>query len=374
MKRILILLALAFGLSLLLSLSAGAETANVTFYNGEITIASGTTDANGTLTLPKGPAMGIRKFVGWLLREGETETLLPAGSTYTAPAGVSDLCFEAFGVEMRSANGAAVTYASPARLRFYGGITLTDHNRLCALVGKENVTLGVLIAPYDTAGTAAFFVDSPVEGLLNRTSESFYYTMGDWGVFTGQSEAIPDEYLLEKYCGRAYIAVTLAGQTVYIYADYRIEDHVRSAYGVTAVAFEDRSAAKADRYDQRADEGCYSPYGQDKLNLLRTRLDKVVYVSMEGEGLVESKYSTDNFRFTPFNSTHYVSPYRVERTIWDEPTGAMTYVTYVITGVNGADFNTVTAYFIGDSYRRPNRTAEWREDGIYISVRTVTVN
>ena len=69
------------------------------------------------------------------------------------------------------------------------------------------------------------------------------------------------------------------------------------------------------------------------------------------------------------NTIHnlYTSPYKVERVLTGEPAG---FDTYVITGVNGADFHTVSAYFIGGSYRAPD-PSEWREDGIYISVRQI---
>ena len=39
------------------------------------------------------------------------------------------------------------------------------------------------------------------------------------------------------------------------------------------------------------------------------------------------------------------------------------------TGKDGADFNTVTAYYIGGSYTPPSRAEEWKADGIYIKNR-----
>ena len=162
--------------------------------------------------------------------------------------------------------------------------------------------------------------------------------------------------------------MTVDGKTHTVYADYSLDDHVRNAHGVTACAFEDRSATATALHANLTGDGCYSPYTTEQLNALRARLDQVVYVSIN-DG-VQSKYSLDHFTFYEFNTAHYVSPYRLERVIADDKSNPTGYEIYVVTGVDGADFNTVTAYYIGGSYAPPDRAEEWRPDGIYIKHKT----
>ncbi|MBQ8357827.1 MAG: hypothetical protein IJX39_08500 [Clostridia bacterium] len=364
MKRFCTLFFLTFGLLLLLSIGISAETRTATFYNGETAVKTVTLDGEGSLTLATAPNMGTKKFIGWAVTRNGTETLHPEGSVFNDADGIGNLSFHAVGIGLKTLDGAAVTYASPTVLRFDGAVDLSDYSRLTALVGAENITTGVLIAPYSQVSITPLKLTTA--SVLNRVSDGFLYSTRTLRVFSGSTDTIPDDHLLEKYCGRAYLSVTFGGQTLTVYADYDIEKHIRSAHGVTAAAFEDRFSTSDATHTVPAACGCYSRYSADRLNALQARLDKVIYVSMAGTGKVESKYSMDNFDFKEFNTAHYTSPYRVERFLSDEPHG---YDTYVITGVNGTDFNTVTAYFVGGSYFGvANRAAEWKSDGIYISV------
>jgi hypothetical protein len=366
MKRFLVLFILTLGSILLLSLGVGAETREAVFYNHGVPTQSLALDTQGGVTLPAGPDMGAKKFVGWVVSVDGTERLCAAGDRFVDATGSGDLAFHALGVEIKTLTGAAVSYSSPTVLRFDGAVALADYDRLVALLGAEQVRCGVLIAPYMASNAEAFDHSSSFEGLLDRPATAFWHSTEALGIFGGRTDEIGGEALLEKYCGRAYLSVVIDGKTHTVYADYSLEDHVRNAHGVTACAFEDRSATATVAYANVTADGCYSPYTAERLNALRARLDQVVYVSIMGNGEVLGKYSKDNFTFYDFNTAHYVSPYIVDRVIADDRSNPTGYDIYVIVGKDGADFNTVTAYFIGGSYAPPNRAEEWKADGIYI--------
>lgn len=370
MKRLFVFFATLIGLVLLLSVGVAAEERPVTFYLGGTQVGTATTQPDGSLTLPNGPTMGSRQFIGWVIKNSDgTESLHAAGSVFTAAADASALRFEAFGIELRTLRGAAVSTSSPYTLRFDGVLGVEDHARMLALLGAENVTYGMLIAPYN--GPAAFDHTSKPTGTVDRVATGFAYTTEKYGVFTGTSEPMGDDALLDRYCGRAYLTVTVSGITKTLYAPYDLTDHMRNVHGVSAAAYDDRSTTATSFYDTATDEG-YSPYTSAQLAQLRARLDKIVfiYVDLTGTGsdasCIQAKYSMDHFSFFDFKNTNYTSPYTLRGTpIINDPVG---YNTYVVVGKEGADINNVYAYYVGGSYRTPNRAQEWREDGIYVSI------
>jgi hypothetical protein len=364
MKRFLVLFILILGSVLLLALGVSAETREAVFYHNGSAEQSIAFDGEGGVTLPVGRDTGAKKFVGWIVSVDGTERLFAAGDRFTDAAGSGSVAFHALCVEIKTLTGAAVSYAAPTKLRFDGAVALSDYNRLVTLLGKEQVRCGVLIAPYMATNAVEFDHTSTFAGLLDRPADAFLHSTDAFGIFCGTTDEIRGEELLEKYCGRAYLSVTVNGKTHTVYADYRLEDHVRNAHGVTACAFEDRASAATATYANLTADGCYSPYKAEQLNALETRLDQVVYVSIMDGGAVLSKYSKDHFSFYDFNDAHYVSPYVVDRVI--EADG---YEIYVVVGKDGADFNAVTAYYIGGSYAPPSRAEEWKADGIYIKNR-----
>lgn len=364
MKRFLVFFILTFGSILLLTLGVSAESREAVFYNGSSVETRLALDSEGGVILPAGPNMGAKKFVGWVVSIDGAERLCAAGDRFADAQGSGDLAFHALGVEIKTLTGAAVTYSAPTKMRFDGAVSLADYNRLVALLGAEQVKCGVLIAPYMASNAQAFDHNSTFGGLLDRPVDAFLHSTDTLGVFGAKTDEIAGEALLEKYCGRAYLSVTINGKTHIVYADYSLDDHVRNAHGVTAYAFEDRASTATAIYANLTADGCYSPYTAEQMSAMRVRLDQVVYVSIMENGEVLSKYSKDHFTFCDFNNAHYVSPYRVDRVIADDG-----YDIYVVVGKDGADFNTVTAYYIGGSYTPPNRAEEWKADGIYIKNR-----
>ena len=375
MKRFLLFLALTVLLTACLFLTAGAEEGKATFYYNGAAVANASRGPDGTITLAAAPDTGTRLFIGWVITGSDgTETLLAAGTAYSSGT-TEALRFDALTVDLYTLGGAAVSFHTPNSLRFDGAIPVSDYDRLVTLVGSQNVSLGMLIAPYKTSKGNAFERQTAPEGTKDCAADSFLYTAEGWGVFAGSRE-IADNELLEKYCARAYLSVKIGSTEVTVHGNYDKDKHIRTAHGVTAAAFTDRQSSTDGVYLYQTDAGCCSRYTAQQLTDLRARLDKVIYVSVMDNGSVQSKYSRDNYDFHSFdcvdangNVIHslYTSPYKVERVLTGEPTG---FDTYVITGINGADFHTVTAYFIGGSYRAPD-PSEWREDGIYISVRQI---
>lgn len=372
MKRFLLLLALLAGLTVCLVLTTSAQSDTAIFYDNGTQVAIASRKSDGSLTLPGAPDTGTRKFIGWVLKDAAgNDVLYAAGAVCDSTA--EELQFEALTIELYTAGGAAVSYSTPSCLRFDGIISMADYRRLLSHAGVNNISFGMLIAPYAGTSGKAFDCASAPAGTVNREAAAFLYTTEEWGVFSGKSDEIADSALLEKYCGRAYLSVRIGDTFVTVYADYDTNKHTRSAYGVTTAAFMDRTGTATETHPYSTDAGCYSRYDGTQLSALRGRLDKVVYVSILDEGSVQGKYSRDNYTFFTFDClgedgkplhTLYTSPYKVERVIRNDPAG---YDTYVITGKDGADFHTVTTYYIGGSYRVPD-PSEWREDGIYISV------
>ena len=369
MKRLLTLLVAALGLTLLFAIGVAAEERTAAFYNGN-TLLEERSFSDDTLTLPDAISVGAKRFVGWTLTNGEEKTLYAAGSTVAVPD-AGDLRFEVCSIDLRTMTGAAVSITENATLRFDGVLNAQDRSALISLVGEDNLSLGVLIAPYKNVGSTPLTPDAPIEGLLNRSVDSFLYTTAKYCIFGGKTESIPDAAILEKYTARVYLNVKIGEETVTVYAAYNAVDHSRSVHGVSAAAFEDRSSLKGGAYTQKTEAGCYSRYTAEQLSLLRDRLDKVVCVGSVTGTEVEDKYSMDNFTFIPYHPDHYSSPYRVKE-ILQESNGHETVLTYVIVATGDADHNNVCAYFLEGSYRAPDRTSEWREDGIYISVSAST--
>ena len=375
MKRIITLIALLLGLTALFAITAAAEDRVAHFYHGETEVDAVVLEGDA-LTLPDAPDTGNQSFVGWVLHRADgTERLLAAGAAFSDAGGSGNLQFESLAIELRTLPGAAVSTAGADTLRFDGVLELSAYNRLVTLVGTENLTFGMLVAPY--VSPAAFTLESCPAGTVNRVSAAFAYSTAQFGVFLGATEPLSADDILTRYCGRAYLTVNLDGTPVTLYASYSLKDHMRNLHGVSAAAYEDRMGVASATYATQIAPASYSRFTAEQIAFLKSRLDKVIYlhIDLNGDALeesrIQSKFSMDHFAFSDFESSHYASPYKVERILTNDPNG---YDTYVITAAEGADINNVRAYYVGGSYRTPNRAAEWRADGIYISVlRDVTL-
>lgn len=376
MKRLLAVLLFMLGLTVLLTLSVAAEDSTATFYKGDSVYATETLDGTHDLTLPA-CSDADRIFVGWRTDSAEGSVLYPVGTTVTLPEGNSD--FYAVLIDLRTLTGAAVSVGSPTTLRFDGAISAADHAALAELVGAEQITVGMLIAPasqvFDaTVGGTVLRKDVAAEGLLDRIAD-LERTANGYALFSGRTEAIPDEMLLESFAARAYLTVATVYGEITVYARFDAEKHERMAHFVTAKAFEDRTERRDSShiYTTESVKSHYAAYPEQTLARLEDRLDKVISVSQWNSQTqsvdirIANEYAKNIYgTFTEF--LFYTSPYRVDRVLEDDPRG---FDTYVIVANEGADFRNVKAYFIGHSYRPPSAN-EWKEDGIYLAVRNET--
>jgi hypothetical protein len=371
MKRLLTALLFVLGLTVLFTVTVAAEDSTATFYNGDNVYVTVTATSDGTVTLPG--CTVAKGFVGWAYETADGHRLLPAGTTLSI---TGDTAFRAVCADLRTLTGAAVSVGSPTTLRFDGALSVKDYQRLTELVGADNVSVGLLISPTTSVYAAAsdstkFQKDCGAAGLLDR-SASIAYTTAACAVFSGRTDPIPDDMLLESYSARAYLTVTTTEGEITIYADYVPEKHDRMAHFVTAMAFEDRTEKPKDDhvYTTPAVTDHYALYPTGALNELEKRLDKVISVSggWDTDPIVANEYAQSMFgNFTEF--LFYTSPYRVDRVLTDQPAG---FDTYVIVAKEGADFNHIKVYFVGHSYRPP-KAEEWKADGLYISVRNITL-
>ena len=345
----------------------GAESKpQASFYDGDTLILTLDLTEQSLFSMPENPT-GAESMIGWEL-EGENR-FLGFGDSFDASGVGKDLVFRT--VHARIATKTEVLPSlDDSTLLFGGTVNADDYRRLVSLFGAQNVEVGLLIAPYQnvTGGDRRFTLDCGAEGLLVRPVTP---TVNDGQTgcdLLGKTDPIADGEILEKYAARAYIKLTANGSQTTLYAPYYPLEHTCSLYGASALAFEDLTVAADAKHKhavQTAKGTRYSAYTAAERELLRARLDRVVHVSTSASGLVD-RYSRNNVDFYYFQ--YYTSPYRVKYVIPNTEKGERTYV---IVGRDEADFNTVTAYFIDDSYRAP-RAEEWQEDGIYITVESKT--
>lgn len=360
MKRIFLLLTVLFSLALLAACDrgespycppAGGSTPpaqKAIFYNGEESEQFSLGEDINTLILPNAPEMNGATFIGWSYETADGEVLYHAGAEFTDLPDEGDLTFRAVGVRLLT-NGAATTELDEETLTFSGTLNGEDYRKLASLIGAENITVGMLIAPYAgvTGGNRTFTLDCDAAGLLDRVNTIGTDTTPAHYTLVGTSNVIAPADILEKLAGRAYLSCTFGGKTVTAYAAYYPLNHTCTLYGASAILYEMLSLSNPE-----------SP----ALAPLAARLDRVVSVGTTSGGSILNEYSLNNVDF--FSFTYYRSPYTLKEVLQNTPEG---YTTYVVTGSTPDAHRTLSAYFIGRSYRAPT-PAEWQEDGIYIAV------
>ena len=307
-------------------------------------------------------------FVGWLYEVGGELKICAAGLVPDELDATGDLRFYALSIRFSSVMTLTPSLTQES-FAFTASVNGDDMRKMISVLGAENVSAGLLIAPYGevTGPEREFTLECGAAGLLDCKAQSFSATEGNY-LLTGSTGVIAPEQLLEKYAARAYITYNFLGYTMTMYGDYFPLMHTASLHGASATAYEELSATADEifAYAVETEQGTrYSRYTPAEREILRERLDRAVYVD-SANGRVQSKYSLNNVDF--YDYVYYVSPYAVV-TVSDELTpGARTFV---VAGVDGADHQDLDAYFIGGSYRPP-KSEEWHEDGLYIAVDSAT--
>ena len=342
----------------ILVLAASAESKKATFYTGDTLYLDTTTDGNGAMAIPAAPGEIEETFIGWVLeRETGEKRLFAPGAAFRDEGGSATLVFRALMVNLSTLTGAAAGLSLPYSLRFDGALSGEDYRALVSLVGAENVTVGLLTAPYEkiigkgknfnlTDG-ADFVTQNPAQ--IGNTAEKTL-------LFSARVGGISEKQLLDKFAARGYLTVRFEdGTTRTVLASFRNADHARSVHAVLAAAFEDAKGSADAKYAvgfETGDGKAFSPYTAEERGFLENGLDHVISVATVYEDdrtqvKVESEYSIDGIRFTAFR--YYSSPYTVDGVSYEEQTA-----TVRIKAIGGANVRDITTYYIGGSYSSSN--------------------
>lgn len=98
------------------------------------------------------------------------------------------------------------------------------------------VTMGTLIAPYDTLGGEELTFDSPKYANL---TVSGYFNNNDDGVIAASLTNIKEANIARDFVGRGYVKIQKGDQTIIYYAD--MNDNVRSLKTIAAAVCEDEN-------------------------------------------------------------------------------------------------------------------------------------
>ena len=312
--------------------------------------------------LPAAPTLANGVFAAWQ-KEGENPRLFSAGEAYGNLPQSGEIVFRALAVRFGETL-TATPNVSENSLSLAFSISGEDVRALGAL--SDEMKLGVLIAPYAavTGGGRTFTIDCGEADLKNFALTPDLTAVGDY-LLCGSTDTVADAEILEKFAARPYISFRCGDKWQTLYPAYLPLIHTASLYGAVAAATEDVVATPTDAYPFAVDTDAgvrYSALPTVEYALLRAFLNKAVFVDTAACS-VASKYALNNVDFFDFRC--YVSPYIVARV---EENDAENTSTFVVVGKDAqTDFRTLTAYFVGGSYRPP-APAEWHDDGLYITV------
>lgn len=336
------------------ALCASAESRSATFFVGDTVFRTDTTDERGAMPMPGEPDTGTRVFVGWIYEaQGGAKRLFAPRAAFRDDSTTGALTFRAFSVELQTLTGAAAGLTLPYSLRFDATLAGEDYRTLLALVGAENITMGLLTAPYEKiigkgenfnpANGGDFVTAHPAAAPEGETAENL--------LFSARVGGISAEMLLDKFAARAFLTIRFEdGSTRTVLAPFVNKDHARSVHAVLCAALEDVAREESARYAVAfawEGETCYSPYTAKERGFLENAADCVISVQLpveEGEKIcIVSEYSLDGVNFKPF--WYYTSPYTVAEVSFSEKTATVT-----ITALGGAGVGDITTYYLGGSY------------------------
>ena len=338
----------------ILVLAASAESKKVTFYMGDTLYLDTTTDGNGAMAIPAAPGETGETFIGWVLeRETGEKRLFAPGAAFRDESGSATLVFRALTVDLSTLTGAAAGLTLPYSLRFDAALSGSDYRTLVSLVGAENITLGLLTAPYEKIiGKGENFTPAGGADFITVSPATLTGTSGKTLLFSARVEGISEKQLLDKFAARGYLTVRFEdGTTTTVLATFRNTDHARSVHAVLAAAFEDvkdNADATHTAEFEYGDAMHFSPYTAAERDFMEAGLDHVISVDTLFENdreqvSIAQEYSMDGIRFQPFS--YYSSPYIVVSVTYEER-----IATVSVRATGGANIRDVTTYYLGGSY------------------------
>ena len=140
-------------------------------------------------------------------------------------------------VEPAMLDGASVRFVEPAGIRFKGRVNVEYIKTLRYVYGEDNVTYGVVIAPYDFIEDE-FTIDAlGDERYLKIEAKQHAVETDEYYQFNCAMVKVKEKNYGRDYAARTYIEITKAdGTTEYVYSDFDSRDNVRSLADVATRA------------------------------------------------------------------------------------------------------------------------------------------
>ena len=362
-----------FLLLFLCILSVGAETTDVVFSSEGQEISRVQVSAGQPFTLPEAVVSEKGLFLGWAADLGEGTALYADNATLTLPNTAERVQFSAFFLDLRTMNGAAVSLKPPYSLRFDLSVPQSELSTLRALRGVSKIQFGLLTAPADRLrANGVDFTLEKGDALTVHEAKTPTFRTETIECYSARVHLGSEKELLERTAARAFLTVVLeTGETRTVYAPYSAADHVRTAHGVLAAAYEDVEEQQSKAYPYPLKSAAvkstedifpfFSPYRETERETIREGLDRVISVhtpAKKGEMYaVENVYSKNQLTFLPFRFYH--SPYEVKAV---RESGAE--ITVEIVGKSGGDVTRISSFYLGGSYDKSLLSACRVENGV----------
>ena len=187
-----------------------------------------------------------------------------------------DIVLEAVTVDFKMLYGASVRLDETASIRFTAIVNTEQLSALEDLVGKENVSYGMVLTPDGISKT--YVIDSKNEGF----KKSVYREDADYTLYSAVMTKIPENNYTTELTATGYIRVVYAdGDAATLsckIADKKDgdvkESNVRSLSDVAKAAYNDRTTVADEKHKYDVADGSFSPYTKAQLDELAKYFDK----------------------------------------------------------------------------------------------------
>ena len=356
-KKLSLLVCLLLSFSFLcLTYPVSARAAEATCLLDGVEYAVLTPSEDGTVTLPDAPTGLSMAFAGWSVRESGGEKLYPPSAEVTFVSGAE---YKGVLIDFVTGEGAELRYVdSDVGVRFVTRLDKVDYNRLCTLVGGDNISFGT----YITARELMFYTDfvfTP-EALAEAGYADWYLDVETDGFFTEEARAftiagsvasILDENRSRSYVGVGYMQIRYADGTVgTVYSPFDYNVNCSSPFDVVFDAYEDRHYSYPYTIPAGGDHGgannTSSRYTVAEHNELKAFLDSVAAVDL-------SLNAQREYVYIPTTGKYYRSPWLVSYEYANEKDEVFTVT---VTAPEGMSINNVKSFLLVGS--RISLTAE----------------